>query len=84
MAHAGAFHMRSRGFAIQLPRRHRPISDTLCEAGTMRKLVGGKLHCIRVTDANLDYHGSIILDPDHCEQAGILSHGVRGSLGCVD
>jgi aspartate 1-decarboxylase len=50
----------------------------------MRKLVGGKLHCIRVTDANLDYHGSIILDPDHCEQAGILSHGVRGSLGCVD
>ncbi|WP_112773402.1 aspartate 1-decarboxylase [Ensifer adhaerens] len=38
----------------------------------MRKLVAGKLHGIRVTDANLDYHGSITLDPDHCEQAGIL------------
>jgi aspartate 1-decarboxylase len=38
----------------------------------MRKIVGGKLHGIRVTDANLDYHGSITLDPDHCERAGIL------------
>jgi aspartate 1-decarboxylase len=39
---------------------------------SMRKIVGGKLHGIRVTDANLDYHGSITLDPDHCERAGIL------------
>lgn len=38
----------------------------------MRRVVGGKLHGIRVTDANLDYHGSITLDPDHCEAAGIL------------
>ena len=38
----------------------------------MRKVVGGKLHGIRVTAANLDYHGSITLDPDHCEAAGIL------------
>ncbi|QBR70128.1 aspartate 1-decarboxylase [Beijerinckiaceae bacterium] len=38
----------------------------------MRKVIGGKLHGIRVTDANLDYHGSITLDPDHCEAAGIL------------
>ncbi|RUM24135.1 aspartate 1-decarboxylase [Rhizobium vallis] len=38
----------------------------------MRKLVAGKLHGIRVTEANLNYHGSITLDPDHCEQAGIL------------
>ena len=38
----------------------------------MRKLIGGKLHGIRVTDANLDYHGSITLDPEHCEAAGIL------------
>ena len=36
------------------------------------KIVGGKLHGIRVTDANLDYHGSITLDPAHCEAAGIL------------
>jgi len=38
----------------------------------MRRVVGGKLHGIRVTEANLDYHGSITLDPDHCEAAGIL------------
>lgn len=38
----------------------------------MRKIVAGKLHGIYVTEANLDYHGSITLDPDHCEQAGIL------------
>jgi aspartate 1-decarboxylase len=38
----------------------------------MRKVLGAKLHGIRVTDANLDYHGSITLDPDHCEEAGIL------------
>lgn len=38
----------------------------------MRKLVAGKLHGIHVTEANLDYHGSITLDPDHCEAAGIL------------
>lgn len=38
----------------------------------MRKVVAGKLHGIRVTGADLDYHGSITLDPDHCEAASIL------------
>lgn len=38
----------------------------------MRKIVAGKLHGIRVTEANLDYHGSITLDPEHCEEAGFL------------
>lgn len=38
----------------------------------MRKMVAGKLHGIYVTEANLNYHGSITLDPDHCEEAGIL------------
>jgi aspartate 1-decarboxylase len=38
----------------------------------MRKLVAGKLHGIYVTEANLNYHGSITLDPDHCEEVGIL------------
>jgi aspartate 1-decarboxylase len=38
----------------------------------MRKIVAGKLHGIYVTEANLDYHGSITLDPNHCEEAGIL------------
>lgn len=39
---------------------------------SVRKIVGGKLHGIRVTGADLEYHGSITLDPDHCEAAGIL------------
>ncbi|MGX9182020.1 aspartate 1-decarboxylase [Mesorhizobium sp. BHbdii] len=38
----------------------------------MRKIVADKLHGIHVTGADLDYHGSITLDPDHCEQAGFL------------
>lgn len=38
----------------------------------MRRIVAGKLHGIHVTEANLDYHGSITLDPDHCEEAGFL------------
>ena len=38
----------------------------------MRKVVGAKLHGIYVTEANIDYHGSITLDPDHCEEAGFL------------
>ncbi|MBT1154060.1 aspartate 1-decarboxylase [Aminobacter anthyllidis] len=38
----------------------------------MRKIVAGKLHGIHVTEANLNYHGSIPLDPDHCEEAGLL------------
>jgi aspartate 1-decarboxylase len=38
----------------------------------MRKVIGGKLHGIRVTQANLNYHGSITLDPDHCQAAGIV------------
>ncbi|KLK92513.1 hypothetical protein AA309_14365 [Microvirga vignae] len=38
----------------------------------MRKVVAAKLHGIHVTEANLNYHGSITLDPDHCEEAGIF------------
>lgn len=38
----------------------------------MRKVVAGKLHGIRVTEANLNYHGSITLDPDHCEEVGFI------------
>jgi aspartate 1-decarboxylase len=37
----------------------------------MRKVVAAKLHGIAVTGADLHYHGSITLDPDHCEMAGI-------------
>ncbi|PBB58168.1 MULTISPECIES: aspartate 1-decarboxylase [Mesorhizobium] len=38
----------------------------------MRKIVAAKLHGITVTGADLNYHGSITLDPDHCNEAGIL------------
>lgn len=31
-----------------------------------------KLHGLRVTGADLDYHGSITLDPDHCDAVGLL------------
>jgi aspartate 1-decarboxylase len=37
----------------------------------MIRVVRAKLHGIRVTGADLNYHGSITLDPEHCRQAGI-------------
>ena len=37
----------------------------------MIKVIRAKLHGIRVTGADLNYHGSITLDPDHCHAAGI-------------
>ncbi len=37
----------------------------------MMKVVRAKLHGIRVTGADLNYHGSITLDPEQCELAGI-------------
>lgn len=37
----------------------------------MLKVIRAKLHGIRVTNADLNYHGSITLDPEHCGQAGI-------------
>lgn len=40
-------------------------------AGTIA-VVRAKLHDIRVTDADLDYRGSVTLDPEHCEAVGIL------------
>src|SRR5581483_11875945 len=38
----------------------------------MRKVLAAKLHGIHVTEANLHYHVSLTLDPDHCQEAGIL------------
>lgn len=37
----------------------------------MIKAVRAKLHGIRITGAELNYHGSITLDPAHCRRAGI-------------
>ena len=36
------------------------------------QVVRAKLHGLRVTGAELDYHGSITLDPDHCDAVGIV------------
>lgn len=37
----------------------------------MIQILRAKLHGIHVTGADLNYHGSITLDPDTCRQAGI-------------
>jgi aspartate 1-decarboxylase len=37
----------------------------------MIKLIRSKLHGLKVTDANLNYQGSITLDPVHCKIAKI-------------
>ncbi len=37
----------------------------------MIQIVRAKLHGIRVTGADLNYHGSISLDPDFCAKVGI-------------
>ena len=39
-----------------------------------RSMMIGKLHGLRVTGADLHYEGSIALDPDHYEAAGILPY----------
>ena len=39
-----------------------------------RSMMIGKLHGLRVTGAELHYEGSIALDPEHTEAAGILPH----------
>lgn len=38
----------------------------------LRSMLIAKLHGLRVTGAELHYEGSIALDPEHCEAAGIL------------
>ena len=40
----------------------------------LRSMMIGKLHGLRVTGADLHYEGSIALDPDHYEAAGMLPH----------
>jgi aspartate 1-decarboxylase len=37
----------------------------------MIRVIRAKLHGIHVTGADLNYHGSITLDPEHCREAGI-------------
>ena len=37
----------------------------------MLQILRAKLHCIRVTGCELNYHGSVTLDPEQCREAGI-------------
>ncbi|MCR5563526.1 MAG: aspartate 1-decarboxylase [Desulfovibrio sp.] len=37
----------------------------------MIQILRAKLHGLHVTDCDLNYHGSITLDPEHCVVAGI-------------
>jgi len=36
------------------------------------KFLRAKLHGLRVTGADLNYEGSITLDPEHCHEAGVV------------
>ncbi len=38
----------------------------------MIRIVRAKLHDIQVTKSDLEYHGSITLDPELCDKVGIL------------
>lgn len=38
----------------------------------MLKILRAKFHGIRVTGSDLNYHGSVTLDPEQCARAGIL------------
>ena len=44
-------------------------------------LLKSKLHRIRVTEANLDYEGSLTLDPDDMEAVGIVQYE---KIHCAD
>ncbi len=37
----------------------------------MLHILRAKLHCIRVTSCDFEYHGSVTLDPDICHEVGM-------------
>lgn len=41
------------------------------EDSTVIRVLRAKMHGLRVTGADLHYHGSITLDPEHCAAAGL-------------
>ena len=49
----------------------------------LRKFLGAKLHRMRVTEANLDYAGSITIDDDLLGLSGILP-GEQVLVACVN
>jgi aspartate 1-decarboxylase len=49
-----------------------PDAPSAFPAAATVQIVRAKLHGLRVTGSALDYHGSITLDPDHCDAVGIV------------
>jgi aspartate 1-decarboxylase len=48
-----------------------PLGADGIKGSVLVNVIRAKLHGIRVTGADLHYHGSITLDPEHCDKAGI-------------
>jgi aspartate 1-decarboxylase len=44
------------------------------EQHMIRRMLGGKIHRATVTEANLDYEGSVTLDADLLDAAGMIEH----------
>ena len=65
-AHRESFHA--------LPIRVRALSFPGPEGTDLRTMLSGKIHRATVTEANLNYEGSITLDPILMEAAGVLPY----------
>src|SRR3954470_24025847 len=52
-------------------RAHQPAVRARPERSSMLQVVRAKLHAIRVTGADLNYHGSITVDAEDCAEAGL-------------
>jgi len=50
---------------------HRVGGLDVFEGVVVPRVIRAKLHGLRVTGADLHYHGSITLDPEHCDRAGL-------------
>ncbi len=50
----------------------------------MKTYIAAKLHGLRITECNVDYHGSITLDPDWMEEAGIDPYEQVHVLNCTN
>jgi len=57
-----------------LPTRDRALSFPGLEGTDLRTMLSGKIHRATVTEANLNYEGSITLDPILMEAAGVLPY----------
>jgi len=49
----------------------------------VRTMLQGKLHRVKVTQADLHYEGSCAIDQDFLDAAGILQYGAAARCACV-